>query len=72
MTGIAACLNNSLALTRKGHVLAWGDDSFGELGNGTMTTTLFDLPVRAKLPAGVHASNVACGPEASVSLAIEG
>jgi alpha-tubulin suppressor-like RCC1 family protein len=71
VTGIAACLNNGLALTRKGHVLAWGDDTFGELGNGTMTTTFFDAPVRAELPAGVHASAVACGPEASVSLAIE-
>jgi hypothetical protein len=48
------------------------DDAEGEVGNGTMTTTFFDAPVRAKLPAGVHASAVACGPEASVSLAIEG
>jgi alpha-tubulin suppressor-like RCC1 family protein len=71
VTGIASCLNNSLALTSKGHVLAWGDDSFGELGNGTITSTLFDLPVR-KLPPGVHAGDVTCGPEASVSLAIEG
>jgi alpha-tubulin suppressor-like RCC1 family protein len=70
-TGIASCLNNSFALTSKGRALAWGDEIFGELGNGVATNTPLDLPVSVKLPAGVHVSAVSCGPEASVGLAIE-
>ena len=70
VTGVAACLNNSFALTSKGRVLAWGDDSVGELGNGQTTVTPFDVPVKVKLPAGFSASNVSCGPDASIGLAI--
>jgi alpha-tubulin suppressor-like RCC1 family protein len=70
VSGIAACLNNSLALTSKGRALAWGDDSVGELGNGETTSTPVELPVGVKLPAGFRAQHVSCGPEASVGLAI--
>jgi alpha-tubulin suppressor-like RCC1 family protein len=71
VTAIAACLTSSMALTSKGRVLAWGGDAYGQLGNGTITTAPFDLPVRVKLPATVLARNVACGPDGSVGLAIE-
>ncbi len=71
VTGIAACQNGSLAVTSKGSVLAWGDDTFGELGNGVESATPYYLPVSTKLPPGAAAAVVSCGPEANVGLAIE-
>jgi alpha-tubulin suppressor-like RCC1 family protein len=49
----------SLALTSAGHVLAWGDNQLGELGNGTMTSS--DTPVNVSLPSGVKVTQVAAG-----------
>ncbi len=71
VTAIAGCLTSSMALTSTGRALAWGGDAYGQLGNGTMTMSPFDLPVQVELPAGVLAGNVACGPTATVGLAIE-
>ncbi len=68
VTAVAAGCNHNLALTTTGHVLAWGFNSDGELGNGTTTNS--DLPVRVELPAGLVAIAVAAGPEADHSLAI--
>jgi alpha-tubulin suppressor-like RCC1 family protein len=68
VTAVAAGCGHNLALTAKGHVLAWGDNQVGELGNGTTTNS--NLPVRAEIPAGLVAIAVAAGPEAGHSLAI--
>jgi alpha-tubulin suppressor-like RCC1 family protein len=51
---------SSFAKTRDGHVLAWGDNTLGALGDGTVTGSR-DLPVRVKLPAGAKASIIAGG-----------
>ncbi|MGW5127729.1 RCC1 domain-containing protein, partial [Streptomyces sp. NPDC004069] len=45
---IAAGTDHSLGLRRDGTVLAWGDNAFGELGDGT--TTNRDTPVRVCAP----------------------
>jgi alpha-tubulin suppressor-like RCC1 family protein len=50
----------SLAVTKAGHVLAWGDNQSGELGDGTAASNR-DLPVRVKLPSGVRATIIAAG-----------
>jgi alpha-tubulin suppressor-like RCC1 family protein len=68
VTAIAAGCSHNLALTAKGHVLAWGYNADGELGNGSTANT--DLPVRVQLPAGLAAIGIAAGPEADHSLAI--
>jgi alpha-tubulin suppressor-like RCC1 family protein len=71
VTAVAAGCYHNLALTARGHVLAWGNNFDGELGNGTTTTTTSsDLPVRVEIPAGLVAIAVASGPEADHSLAI--
>jgi Regulator of chromosome condensation (RCC1) repeat len=49
--------------------MAWGDNGFGELGDGS--TAQSDLPVSVKLPAGVRIGRISCGPGASNGLAIE-
>src|SRR5262249_10806271 len=49
--GVAATQFDSLTLTSTGQVLIWGDNGFGELGNGS-TTRLSSTPVKAALPSG--------------------
>jgi alpha-tubulin suppressor-like RCC1 family protein len=39
VTSLAVGLWHSLAVGSNGHVYSWGDDTYGELGNGTTTTT---------------------------------
>jgi alpha-tubulin suppressor-like RCC1 family protein len=55
----SAGLEYALALTRSGGVLAWGDNTAGELGNGS--TTSRRTPVRVKLPAGTKVRAMAAG-----------
>jgi alpha-tubulin suppressor-like RCC1 family protein len=63
----AGCVDG-YALTVKGHVLAWGYNGNGQLGNGTVTDS--GVPVRVSLPAGWRASAVGSGPLAFHALAI--
>ena len=65
----AGCFH-TLALTSKGHVLAWGDNSFGQLGNGTTVSS--DAPVRVKLPSGTKVTAVRAGCLFSLALTSKG
>ncbi|MGO8673906.1 MAG: choice-of-anchor tandem repeat GloVer-containing protein [Capsulimonadaceae bacterium] len=49
VTAVAGGLGHSMALTSSGSVYAWGDDQYGELGNGSTTNSSF--PVRVLDPA---------------------
>jgi alpha-tubulin suppressor-like RCC1 family protein len=68
VTGVSAGFAHSLAVTSGGKVFAWGFNGSGELGNGTHLIS--DLPVKAKLPAGLVATAVGSGAGAQWSLAI--
>ena len=59
MTNIAAGDGDCLALASNGTVWAWGDNSAGELGNGTNTDS--DIPVKVSMPSGVTITNIAAG-----------
>jgi hypothetical protein len=50
-------------------VLAWGDNSFGQLGPGTKAASRA-TPVQVKLQAGRTAIVIGSGPIAGFSLAI--
>ena len=63
----ASCLS-SLALTRAGRLLAWGDNGDGELGDGT--TTSRSTPVKVHLAAGLVAIGIGAGPDVLHSFAI--
>jgi alpha-tubulin suppressor-like RCC1 family protein len=56
---IRAGCRHTLALTSGGRVLAWGDNQYGELGDGT--TTGRHVPVRVRIPAGTTITAVRAG-----------
>jgi alpha-tubulin suppressor-like RCC1 family protein len=68
VAAISASCDDSYALTRDGHVLAWGYDGEGQLGNGGATSSA--TPLRVHLPNGWRASAVGSGPVAGHALAI--
>jgi alpha-tubulin suppressor-like RCC1 family protein len=70
VTAIAGGQYHSLALTSAGQVLAWGDNSFGELGNGTINSS--STPVSVSLPSGTTVTAIAGGFEHSLALTSSG
>ncbi|HVR85923.1 MAG TPA: RCC1 repeat-containing protein, partial [Planctomycetota bacterium] len=65
---IAAGGNHSLALKSDGTVWGWGDNSAGQLGNGT--TTLSPTPVQVSMLTGIIA--IAAGENHSLALTSDG
>ncbi len=65
---ISASDFDSLALTASGHVLAWGDNSFGQLGNGVPGSS--SVPVRVALAAGLRAAGIGAGAGSETLFAI--
>ena len=70
ITNIAGGVSYSLALASNGTVWAWGDNTAGELGNGTNTDS--NIPVQVSLPSGVTITNIACGVFFGLALASNG
>ncbi len=67
ITAISAGGGFSLALTAHGAVLAWGNNGFYQLGNGTANS---DVPIQVQLPAGLSAIRLPAGLTTRHSLAI--
>ena len=61
---------DGLVLTKTGRILAWGDNKFGQLGNGTFHSSV--LPVRVKLPRGVKIVAIGGGSQHSLALTSTG
>lgn len=59
-TAIAAGACDSIALATDGTVYAWGDDTYGQLGNGA-TKTFYLTPIAVHLPSGTLAAAVMAG-----------
>lgn len=66
VTSLFAGMSHGLALTKAGHVLAWGADAAGQLGNGG--TADRHVPVQVHLPSGVKAASIAAGQDYSMAL----
>jgi hypothetical protein len=61
---------HSLALGSDGKLYAWGQNHFGQLGDGSNTDRL--VPVRVSLPAGVTATAVSAGGIHNLALGSDG
>jgi alpha-tubulin suppressor-like RCC1 family protein len=57
---------HSLALTSTGQMLAWGNNSVGQLGNGTSANS--NIPVAVSLPSGTTVTAIAGGDIHSLAL----
>ncbi len=68
---ISAAGRHELALRADGTVLAWGDDTFGQLGNGIVSSN-GDSEVPAAVPGIGTATAVAAGEEHSLALLANG
>jgi alpha-tubulin suppressor-like RCC1 family protein len=66
--GIPGTSAHTLALLGNGTVVAWGANSYGQLGNGT--TNASPLPVPVKGLSGIR--SIAAGPYQSLALAADG
>ncbi|HEX3565501.1 MAG TPA: IPT/TIG domain-containing protein, partial [Acidimicrobiales bacterium] len=67
---VAAGYNHVLVIASSGTMYAWGNNTFGQLGNGSTTTS--NTPVPVNLPAGVTATAVAAGQNTSMALGSDG
>ena len=70
VTSIRAGCDHSVALTSTGTALAWGNNTFGQVGDGT--TKPRATPVSVKLPKGVTLSAIRAGCEDTIALTTAG
>ena len=72
-TAIAASQGTGYAIGSDGHLYAWGDGTYGTLGNGTLGNGTFsDTPVVVSLPAGVTPTAIAGGFESAYAIGSDG
>ncbi len=70
VTAVAGGLMHSLVLTSAGTVYAWGNNSYGQLGNGTTTNS--SAPVQVTGVSGFGVTAVAAGGYHSLALTAAG
>jgi alpha-tubulin suppressor-like RCC1 family protein len=70
VVAIGTSYNYSVALTADGHVLTWGYNGSGQLGNGFETAS--EIPVRVRLPKGVTITAIANGGYDCLALTSKG
>jgi alpha-tubulin suppressor-like RCC1 family protein len=70
VTSLFAGCNHSLVLFSGGALFAWGDNTFGQLGDSTSTSS--DKPVGVALPAGARVRAVSAGCTDSYALTAKG
>jgi alpha-tubulin suppressor-like RCC1 family protein len=71
ITSVRAGCVHTLALTSTGKLLAWGDNSFGELGDD-LATESSTTPVTVQLPAGTKITAIRAGCGWSLALTSTG
>ncbi|HEX3491883.1 MAG TPA: hypothetical protein VHU92_21230 [Streptosporangiaceae bacterium] len=70
-TATRAGCQDTVALTAKGTAYAWGNDTFGEVGDGG-TATARTKPVAVKLPGGTRLTSVRAGCDHDLALTSKG
>ena len=69
-TAVAGGYQSAYALGSDGKVYAWGDNFYGELGNGSTTNS--STPVPVSLPTGVTATTIAGGGGTGFAIGSDG
>jgi len=71
VTAISAGGEHTCALLSDGTIRCWGDNTFGQVGNGTLTP-IISVPVTVNLPSGVTATAIAAGGSHTCALLNDG
>ncbi|MHA3684524.1 RCC1 domain-containing protein [Leucobacter sp. HY1908] len=71
-TQVSAGYLHSVALAADGTAYAWGNNSDGQLGDGTNTSSSVSVPKPVQMPAGVTFTQVSAGYWHSVAVAADG
>jgi alpha-tubulin suppressor-like RCC1 family protein len=74
VTAISAGADQSLALTSSGQIIAWGYNNYGQIGDGTTSTTRYS-PVLVTMSGallGKHIISIASGQTFSIALSDAG
>ena len=69
-TAVAAGLYFSMAIGSNNKLYEWGDNTYGELGNGTTTSS--SSPVVVNLPAGVTPKSIAAASYSAFAIGSDG
>jgi alpha-tubulin suppressor-like RCC1 family protein len=72
VVAISAGSSGALALRSDGTVWAWGDNHYGQLGNGATGLLAASTPAPVQFPAGVTAKAVAMGERHALALGDDG
>lgn len=71
IVAVAAGANHSLAMDNAGHVFAWGDNAYGQLGNGDTSLTLQPGPVYVQTSGSPFTGAVGIAAAANNSYALK-
>ena len=75
---VAAAANSSYALDDKGQVWAWGQNQYGNLGQGNVCVAtagcqdVNNTPILVKFPAGVNITEIAAGKDHVLAMTDQG
>ncbi len=69
-TQLSSGYSHALGLAADGTVWAWGDNQYGQLGDGTTADSA--VPVQVQLPAGIVVTEIAAGSMFSLALTDSG
>lgn len=72
VTDVQATCRSTIVLTSTGQVLAWGDDSLGELGDGGAAGAFSDVPVPVHLPTGTQVTAISTSEGYTLALTSAG
>ena len=72
LSGVSAGANHTCAHGNDGKVYCWGDNEYGQLGDGTTTEDPIRVPVAVRAPAGITLLGVTAGGSYTCALRAAG